>query len=346
MKEVRVKVSIKNNILFKYREGVCLDMRSFAKFLGVSIKWYQDMENLKTYPIKDGYWDDHALQAATVLETEPEKLFPESLSLLTNNVSIKEMDVNEFKESLALIASNGELSTPQYELLDIEHNKRLTEQVSKALKTITPREERVVRLRLGLDGTDEEKTLEEIGEILGVGKERIRQIDMKALRKLRHRSRSKKLREFVEEQGEAYDIFHPKGNWPKTIHDKQVLASQAVKSSYELKLNELKLRLQKVQEEQKEIWERRHLSSMKDEIQRKHLQGKTYILFKNNDGGLRTEWALCHYIRHQDQYFDGTLVVGAQTRDKALEYLPTEAKPIPFDGVLKNLNKNIEEAFK
>jgi RNA polymerase primary sigma factor len=73
----------------------------------------------------------------------------------------------------------------------------LRAQVDGVLGTLTPRERRVVELRFGLDG-DKLYTLSEIGAELGVTRERIRQIETKALRKLRHPSRSKQLREFAD----------------------------------------------------------------------------------------------------------------------------------------------------
>ena len=73
----------------------------------------------------------------------------------------------------------------------------LKEQLMEVLDTLTPREEKVLRLRFGLDD-GKARTLEEVGKEFNVTRERIRQIEAKALRKLRHPSRSKKLKDFLE----------------------------------------------------------------------------------------------------------------------------------------------------
>lgn len=73
----------------------------------------------------------------------------------------------------------------------------LKEQLEEVLDTLTPREERVLRLRFGLDD-GRARTLEEVGKVFGVTRERIRQIEAKALRKLRHPSRSRKLKDFLD----------------------------------------------------------------------------------------------------------------------------------------------------
>ncbi len=73
----------------------------------------------------------------------------------------------------------------------------LREQISEVLSSLTPREQRVLELRFGLDD-GRARTLEEVGQVFGVTRERIRQIEAKALRKLRHPSRSKKLKDYLE----------------------------------------------------------------------------------------------------------------------------------------------------
>ena len=73
----------------------------------------------------------------------------------------------------------------------------LSDQINQALSTLTDREHKILRMRFGLDD-DRTHTLEEIGKRLGLTRERIRQIEAKAIRKMRHPSRSKALRGYLE----------------------------------------------------------------------------------------------------------------------------------------------------
>ncbi len=75
-------------------------------------------------------------------------------------------------------------------------NVNLWDQTDSVLKTLTPREEQIIKMRFGV-GDGSEHTLEEVGQRFAVTRERIRQIEAKALRKLRHPSRSQKLRAFL-----------------------------------------------------------------------------------------------------------------------------------------------------
>ena len=80
---------------------------------------------------------------------------------------------------------------------EIVAHSMLKDQLLAVLATLTPREEKVLRLRFGIDD-GRTRTLEEVGKEFNVTRERIRQIEAKALRKLRHPSRSKPLKEYFE----------------------------------------------------------------------------------------------------------------------------------------------------
>ena len=83
--------------------------------------------------------------------------------------------------------------------MDAVVNDDLKEKVREVLKSLTPREEKVLKMRFGIDVASEH-TLEEVGKDFSVTRERIRQIEVKALRKLRHSSRSRKLQGFLDKE--------------------------------------------------------------------------------------------------------------------------------------------------
>jgi RNA polymerase primary sigma factor len=93
----------------------------------------------------------------------------------------------------ALIEDEGAVSP-----VDAATNQLLKEQLDRVLDSLDGREEHVLRLRFGLDD-GRPRTLEEVGQEFGLTRERIRQIESGALRKLRHPSRSRKLREYASE---------------------------------------------------------------------------------------------------------------------------------------------------
>jgi RNA polymerase primary sigma factor len=76
-------------------------------------------------------------------------------------------------------------------------NRNMADHTKNVLSTLTPREERIIRMRFGI-GEEKDHTLEEVGQDFHLTRERIRQIEAKAMKKLRHSSRSKKLKVFIE----------------------------------------------------------------------------------------------------------------------------------------------------
>jgi RNA polymerase primary sigma factor len=131
-------------------------------------------------------------EIAEKMEMPPEKvrkvlkIAKEPISLETPIGEEEDSHLGDFIEDKGVIS-------PQEAVI----NWNLSEQTRKVLGTLTPREEKVLRMRFGI-GEKYDHTLEEVGQDFDVTRERIRQIEAKALRKLRHPSRAKKLESFVE----------------------------------------------------------------------------------------------------------------------------------------------------
>lgn len=104
-----------------------------------------------------------------------------------------ETPIGDDESKLGDFIADPKSPSPFAELVNIS----LKEEISKVLSTLTPREEKVIRMRLGI-GEKTDFTLEEVGEVFGLTRERIRQIEAKALRKLKHPSRRKRLESFLE----------------------------------------------------------------------------------------------------------------------------------------------------
>jgi len=120
------------------------------------------------------------------------KIAQEPISLETPIGEEEDSHLGDFIEDKAVVSPS-----------DAVINLNLKEQTASVLKTLTPREEKVIKMRFGLDDGSEH-TLEEVGQSFAVTRERIRQIEAKALRKLRHPSRSRKLRAFLEGPSREY----------------------------------------------------------------------------------------------------------------------------------------------
>ncbi|AQP52928.1 RNA polymerase sigma factor RpoD [Vagococcus penaei] len=126
------------------------------------------------------------------MELSPEKV-REILKIAQEPVSLETPIGEEDDSHLGDFIEDQEATSPA----DHAAYELLKEQLESVLDTLTDREENVLRLRFGLDD-GRTRTLEEVGRVFGVTRERIRQIEAKALRKLRHPSRSKQLKDFLE----------------------------------------------------------------------------------------------------------------------------------------------------
>lgn len=131
-------------------------------------------------------------EVADRMEFTPDKV-REILKIAQEPVSLETPIGEEDDSHLGDFIEDQEALAPS----DAAAYELLKEQLEGVLDTLTDREENVLRLRFGLDD-GRTRTLEEVGKVFGVTRERIRQIEAKALRKLRHPSRSKQLKDFLE----------------------------------------------------------------------------------------------------------------------------------------------------
>ena len=133
-----------------------------------------------------------AEEIAVQLEMEPDRV-RELLQLAQEPVSLETPVGEEEDAHLEDFIQDEEAGIP----VDEAGRQLLRQELMNVLKSLTPREERVITLRFGLDD-GRPRTLEELGKEFNVTRERIRQIEAKALRKLRHPSRAKRLRDYLE----------------------------------------------------------------------------------------------------------------------------------------------------
>lgn len=131
-------------------------------------------------------------EVAKEMDLTPEKV-REILKIAQEPVSLETPIGEEDDSHLGDFIEDQEAVAPS----DAAAYELLKEQLEDVLDTLTDREENVLRLRFGLDD-GRTRTLEEVGKVFGVTRERIRQIEAKALRKLRHPSRSKRLKDFLD----------------------------------------------------------------------------------------------------------------------------------------------------
>lgn len=199
-KDIRLEVKVRNNLVLSRMEekgiwtvaALCRALNSDWQYLACKNVNQTEMGRLINMKVparnEDGSWLELVHRLADFFQCMPEDLFsaPQQYNALEKNRVHAEVAYTELQ---TLSARTHEPVTPELAL----QATQLRAAIAKALQSLTPREERVLRLRFGFEGKD--YTLEEVGEQFGVFKERIRQIEAKALRKLQHPSRSRAILE-------------------------------------------------------------------------------------------------------------------------------------------------------
>lgn len=181
---IRVITKIRNNRLMQAREQLGLSVKQFAIKANVTHSHYNSIENLSKLP-SEMIADRIAAAAGVTVDT----LFPQYLGSIKANKTIRtipEEDLLSLQDAERL-----QLPSPEYppdEALIVQ------ESIQQSLETLPPRYQSVLRMRFGLGSVEPPLTLEQIAVRMDLTRERVRQIEATALRKLRHPSCSSQLR--------------------------------------------------------------------------------------------------------------------------------------------------------
>lgn len=198
MTDYRVTVKVQNNnIIKRILDAGYKTVGEFCRLnepMRGSTSALGDVINMKASPLSQmGDFRTFIKNAALILECSPEDFFTENQlnTALETNKRVLEVEEAELKFMLENKQVMKSLEQSVYE-------DERTKAIDNALKLLTPRECKIIEMRMGVGNADREHTLEEVGKEFGVSENRIRQIESQALRKLRHPTRSLQLSEFIQ----------------------------------------------------------------------------------------------------------------------------------------------------
>jgi RNA polymerase sigma factor (sigma-70 family) len=205
MKTFRVQIRIRNNQLIQRREELGLTQRALGEASGVDSNTISSLECVRLSPLKkprrwekrkDPEWTAAALRLSAFFGESPDTLFPRSVLKLKRPVAERVLDAEDLhqltaEQSPMLI---DEAADPS-QLFDAHERRR---SLCRALATLPPREELILRQRFGLEEGQDPQTREDLAEVWGLTPNRIRQLEAKAIRKLRHPKTSADLRDFYD----------------------------------------------------------------------------------------------------------------------------------------------------
>jgi|EPASupsiteSAE347_1022098.scaffolds.fasta_scaffold01156_5 RNA polymerase primary sigma factor len=176
------------------RQAITRAIADYARTIRVPVHVLETMNKITKVTIslfqelgREPNLDEISLKAGLPLEKV------RKIMKVSNEPISIETPIGDDESKLGDFIADPKSPSPFMELVGIS----LKEEIDKVLSTLTPREEKVIRMRLGI-GEKTDYTLEEVGEVFGLTRERIRQIEAKALRKLKHPSRRKRLESFLE----------------------------------------------------------------------------------------------------------------------------------------------------
>lgn len=193
MKEFRVKVDVRNNRLIRYREELGMTAKDFAAAAGISYNLYVSYESMRQHPIgKTGQWRESARRIAEYHGFGFDELWPKVV-----------LDIERVSEERKIGVEEAALwgisdATALAPTVDVAYDRiERKAKIGTVLVSLTSKERQILCRRFGI-GNREEESLKGIGVTLGVTSESIRRVEARALRKLRHPSRVKHVKPFVE----------------------------------------------------------------------------------------------------------------------------------------------------
>ena len=187
-KNIRVEIKIKNNILYRLIMKESKSVSQFCEKYDLCQETVGKLLSFKRSPRNKytGEWRRCAIRLSEIFRMLPEDIFDEEFEDIQKNTISIEGNLSYF---------DGKLTAK----LEAPIKDGLADAINDILRTLPAREKKVIEMRYGLNG-NLEMTLEDIGDMMGVGRERIRQIEAKALRRLRHPTRARKLVEYMNNE--------------------------------------------------------------------------------------------------------------------------------------------------
>jgi len=195
---VKLRLIPYNLRLLETRKRKGFTQRQLGELTGFSIPMMSHIETLRIIPNREAQEE-----IASALDVDPDWLFPQALLDAVRDGLFGTRVVTLEAEGLLKLGSSREVKlllppgSDEDDLLALASKSEMSKPIREVLLTLNARERNVLEMRFGLDD-GRSKTLEEVGRAWGVTKERIRQIEAKALRLLRHPSRSRRLKDLLE----------------------------------------------------------------------------------------------------------------------------------------------------
>lgn len=198
MEEYRIDLKVRNNvILYKIEKAGYKTLGEFCRMNNLMSHYSRlgRIVNMTDSPLNTkGEFHLIVERIAELLNCSPLDLFTDTQIHTLLKTNKRSLQVNEAEMKFMLENSNN-----QKMLEEIVDDERRDNEINKQLNTLSPREQKVINMRFGMGDYSREYSLDEVGESIECSRERVRQIEAKALRKLRHHTKADPLREFLSE---------------------------------------------------------------------------------------------------------------------------------------------------